>query len=243
MTEPLYLDETDRRRFEATVERRLDDRVVLDRTCFYPTGGGQPGDTGVLRTADGDREWQVTGVEGRDEIRHRLDAASGDPPAAGTRVVGELDWERRRGHMRHHTAQHLFSAVLLEAFDARTTGNQVYADRARIDCAYPRFDDDDLAALERRVNDLVDAALPVRWYELDRATAEAELDPDRTRIGLLPESVAEVRIVEIGPWDDPDDRTACAGTHVATTDEVGTVRVTGRETKGSDEERLSFTLR
>lgn len=243
MTEALYLDDTARRRFEATVERRLDDRVVLDRTCFYPTGGGQPHDTGVLRAADGagdGPEWRVTGVEKRDTVYHELD---GDPPSEGTDVVGELDWDRRHAHMRYHTAQHLLSALLLEAFDARTTGNQLYADRARIDCEYPRFDDDDLSRVERELNDLVDAALPVRWYELDRDRAEAELDPDRTRIDLLPDSITAVRIVEIGPSEDPYDRTACAGTHVRNTSEIGTVSVTGRETKGSDEERLSFTLR
>jgi misacylated tRNA(Ala) deacylase len=144
--------------------------------------------------------------------------------------------------MRHHTAQHLLSAVLLSEYDAATTGNQVYAGRARLDCDHPRFDDGDLAAIEDRLNELVAAALPVRWYEVERETAEAELDPERTRIGLLPDSITEVRVVEIGPGDDPLDRTACAGTHVGNTDELGTVTVTGRETRGPDAERLRFAL-
>ena len=239
MTTPLYLADTARRTFEATVTERLTDppRVVLDRTCFYPTGGGQPHDTGTL-AADGET-WRVDDVTGRDRIVHGLD---GDAPAEGTRVEGRVDEERRRGHERGHTAQHLLSAVLLDEFGAETTGNQVYADRARIDCAHPRFDDADLARIEDRLTDLVAADLPVRWYERDRAEAERTLDAARTRIDLLPDAVTEVRIVEIGDPDDPFDRTACAGTHVASTGTVGTVEVTGRETKGPDEERVRFRL-
>jgi misacylated tRNA(Ala) deacylase len=238
-TESTYLTDTARRRFEARVDRTLADppRVVLSRTCFYPTGGGQPHDTGDLRA--GDRTWRVTDVTGRAEIAHELD---GDPPAEGTVVEGVVDDDRRRGHERHHTAQHLLSAVLLDEFGAATTGNQVYADRARIDCAHPRFDGDDLARIETRLTDLVAADLPVRWYEVDRAEAERDLDPERTRIDLLPDAVTEVRIVEIGDPDDPFDRTACAGTHVASTGEVGTVEVTGRETKGPAEERVRFRV-
>ncbi|MFB6354108.1 MAG: alanine--tRNA ligase-related protein [Halobacteriales archaeon] len=233
MTEALYLDDPTRRTFDATVERTVDGRVVLDRTGFYPTGGGQPHDTGTL--SDGERTWTVEAVEKRDTIYHTVD---GDPPAAGTTVTGELDWDRRYAHMRYHTAQHLVSAVLLEAFDAETTGNQLYADRARLDCAYDRFTTEALGDLEARVNDLIDEDLPVEWYELDRSVAEAELDPERTRLDLLPDSIRTVRLVEIGDVD----RTACAGTHVASTGELGEVTVTGRETKGAGEERVEFTL-
>jgi len=236
-TEAVYLAATDRREFEATVERTAGDRVVLDRTCFYPTGGGQPADTGVL-CADG-ATWRVTDVEKQDTIYHALD---GDPPEPGTAVVGELDWDRRHAHMRYHTAQHLLSALLLEAYGAETTGNQLYDDHAHLDCAHDRFDDDDLAAVESRLNELVADGREVRWYGMDREEAEATLDPERTRIELLPESITEIRIVEIEGEDGPFDRTACAGTHVGNTAEIGDVRVTGRETKGSDEERIQFEL-
>ena len=233
MTEALYLEASDRRAFEATVERVAGDRVVLDRTCFYPTGGGQPHDTGRL-SADGEG-WPVVDVEKKDTIYHALD---GDPPAPGTAVTGELDWGRRHAHMRYHTAQHLLSAVLLEGFDAETTGNQLYQDRARIDCGHERFSEADLDDVEARLNELVETDLPVDWYVMDRGAAEAELDPERTRLDLLPASITEVRIVEIGDYD----RTACAGTHVGSTAEVGEVSVEGRETKGAAEERLTFTL-
>ncbi|MFC7045152.1 alanine--tRNA ligase-related protein [Halobacteriaceae archaeon GCM10025711] len=233
MTDPLYLDDSEVRRFDATVERVAGDRVVLDRTHFYPTGGGQPHDTGVLETPDG--TLAVTDVQKKDTIYHTVD---GTPPEPGTTVTGVLDWDRRTAHMRYHTAQHLLSAVLLDEYDAQTTGNQLYADRARIDCAYDRFTEADFAAIEARMNEYVDADLPVDWYTMDRAAAEATLDPARTRIDLLPDSITEVRIVAIGDVD----RTACAGTHVRSTGDIGTFTVTGRETKGSDEERLSFVL-
>ncbi|EMA63143.1 alanyl-tRNA editing protein [Halorubrum lipolyticum] len=275
MTEALYLADDTVTTFEATVERALDDRVVLDRTHFYPTGGGQPHDTGTLRVADdragvdddGDedageddsaapRGWRVVDVQKKDTVYHTLEPiASGadtvSPPEPGTRVVGEIDAARRRAHSRYHTAQHLLSALLLAEFDARTTGNQLHDDHAHLDAAYDRFDDGDLARIEARLNELVADERPVRSYVMDREEAEATLDTDRTRIDLLPDSIAELRIVEIGAAEgadvddgdeEPYDRTACAGTHVGDTAEIGEIVVTGRETKGSDEERVRFAL-
>lgn len=243
MTTALYLADATRRTFEARVVRTLDERIVLDRTCFYPTGGGQPHDTGTLRLREdqtGDRpSWTVSDVSKTDTIYHHL---GGDPPAAGTSLVGELDWPRRHAHMRYHTAQHLLSAVLLDEFEAETVGNQLYHDHAHLDAAYDRFSDTDLDDIESRLNDHVDADLPVRWYDLDREEAESRLDTERTRLDLLPASITEVRIVEIGDADAPLDRTACAGTHVESTAEVGRVEVTGRETKGGETERIEFVL-
>lgn len=254
MTDALYLDSTADRTFEATVERAVDDRVVLDRTLFYPEGGGQPNDTGTLtarsssaRASEGseedenaalgsdERTWTVTDVQKKDTVYHTV---SGTPPREGTTVIGRLDWDRRYSHMRYHTAQHLLSALLLDVYDARTTGNQLYADRARIDCEYDRFTGEEFEEIEARMNERIDDALPVEWYRMDRDAAEQQLDPERTRIRLLPDTITEVRIVEIGEYD----RTACAGTHVSNTERIGRFELTGRETKGSDEERLTFTL-
>ncbi|MCL7418524.1 MAG: alanyl-tRNA editing protein, partial [Halalkalicoccus sp.] len=131
MTDQRYLKESTRREFEARIERVVDDgstsRVVLDRTLFYPEGGGQPADHGTLT---GERTWTVRDVQKTDEIYHTVE---GDGPALGERVVGEIDWERRHAHMRYHTAQHLLSALLLDEYDAPTTGNQLYDDHARLD--------------------------------------------------------------------------------------------------------------
>lgn len=252
MTDPLYLDDSTTREFDARVERVIDDgetsRIILDRTHFYPEGGGQPADRGTLSGAE---TWPVLGVEKTDEIYHTVE---GDGPAEGGRVTGVLDWERRHAHMCYHTAQHLLSALLLSEYDAPTTGNQLYADRARLDCGYDRFTSQDLTDVETRMNELVRADLDVRCYTLDRERAEAELDPERTRLDLLPESITEIRIVEIGEGvaSNPDgepadpegvyDRVACAGTHVERTGAIGRVEVTGRETRGKGEERLAFVL-
>ncbi|WP_410765309.1 alanyl-tRNA editing protein [Haloferax sp. DFSO60] len=238
MSEARYLDETTLFTFETTVEAvRGDDRVVLNETCFYPTGGGQPHDTGTLR-AKGE-EWRVVDVKKRDRIEHIVE---GTVPEVGTTVTGTIDEDRRRAHMRYHTAQHLLSSILLTEFDAETTGNQLYHDHAHLDCAYERFDDEDLQTIEDRMNELVADDLPVRWYTLDRDEAEATLDPERTRLHLLPDSIREVRIVEIGDTETPLDQTACAGTHVESTGEIGTVAVTGRTTQGSEHERIGFEL-
>ena len=257
MTERLYLADDTVATFEATVERVLSDpdRLVLDRTHFYPTGGGQPHDTGTLSAVDGGGEarWRVVDVEMADTVHHEVEPAgeTGDAPASpalpepGTEVVCEIDADRRGAHSRYHTAQHLLSALLLDEFDARTTGNQLYDDRARLDAAYDRFTDADLDRIEARLNELVGDARPVSSYTMDRETAEATLDTDRTRIDLLPDSIEELRIVEIagaGESDEPYDRTACAGTHVGNTADIGEVVVTGRETKGPDEERVRFAL-
>ncbi|AEN07196.1 alanyl-tRNA editing protein [Halolamina sp.] len=247
MTEQLYLADSTVREFDATVERTVsNDRVVLDRTHFYPEGGGQPNDTGIISTETG--EWRVVDVQKHDGIHHYLEPAEGtdaDFPEAGTTVTGELDWERRHNHMRYHTAQHLLSALLLDEYDAETTGNQVRAHKATLDCAYERFHTDDLEHIEALLNELVAEARPVEWSVMDREEAEVTLDPERTRLSLLPDSITEIRIVEIGgasPDEEPFDRTACAGTHVSNTESIGEVTVTGRETKGSDEERITFEL-
>lgn len=239
MTDAVYLTDSERREFTARVDRVLGDRVVLNRTCFYPEGGGQPADHGTLALADGGETWSVTDVQKKDTIYHTIE---GTPPDDGTELRGELDWERRHAHMRYHTAQHLLSAICLDEFAAETRGNQLYDDRARIDVGHGKFSETDLADIEARINELVDDAREVTWYELDRERAEAELDPERTRIHLLPDSITELRIVEIAGTDGPFDRTACAGTHVSNTAEIGEVDITGRRTQGSDAERLTFQL-
>ena len=250
MTDRLYLEDDTVTTFEATVERTLDDRLVLDRTHFYPTGGGQPHDTGAIRLADAAApadapRWRVVDVEMKDTVYHTV-----EPAGAAATAVDENAGDAT--HSRYHTAQHLLSALLLAEFDAQTTGNQLYHDHAHLDAAYDRFDDADLDRIEARLNELVADERPVTSYTMDRAEAEATLDTDRTRIDLLPESIDELRIVEVGAAGadgvgleidaEPYDRTAGAGTHVGNTATIGKVVVTGRETKGSEEERVRFAL-
>ena len=233
MTDERFLEDSYEREISATVERVHDDRIVLDATIFYPDGGGQPNDTGAIECENGSA--RVVDVQKKDTIYHTID---GPLPAEGEVVRATLDWERRYAHMRYHTAQHLLSAVLLDDFSARTTGNQLHADRARIDVAYDRFGREDLDAIEERVNQYILDDRTVSTETMERDTAEEILNPQRTRLHLLPDSITAVRIVEI----DGVDQTACAGTHVASTGEIGQFTITGRETKGSDEERVRFVL-
>ena len=233
MTEERHLEDPYRTELETTVARVLDDRIVLEETIFYPDGGGQPNDEGRIESDAGTA--RVVDVQKKDTIYHTLD---GPMPEKGDVVRAVLDWDRRYAHMRYHTAQHLLSAVLLDEYDARTTGNQLYSDRARIDVAYDRFEQSDLEAIEDRINEYVEEDRSVSWETVERAQAEADLDPDRTRLDLLPDSIESVRIVTI----EGVDRTACAGTHVARTGEIGQFSITGRETKGSEEERVRFVL-
>lgn len=232
-TDRLYWVDQRCRKFGARVLEQRDDGIVLDRTAFYPTGGGQPNDTGALVSTGS--EWTVTDVQQRDEIVHRTEAAGPEP---GTSITGLLDWDRRWGLMRHHTAQHLLSAIMLEDFSAPTAGNQVYTNRARLDCDSDRLDRTDLDEIEDRLNAFVDADHSVRTYTLSRDRAEQELDSERTRLDLLPASVDPVRIVEI----EGVDRTACGGTHVERTGEIGCIEVAGRETGGRGRERVRFRI-
>lgn len=230
-TRRLYWDEPMRQNAQVQVTEVRDDGICLDRTIFYPTGGGQPFDTGTLGTAT--NEWAVTDVNQADEIIHCLDD---EPPAEGTVLQATLDWERRWGHMRHHTAQHLLSAIMLADYDAPTAGNQLYADRARLDCEIERLDREILDDIEATMNAFITEDRPVRTEALSRNVAEETLDHSRTRLDLLPASVDPIRIVEISGIDT----TACGGTHVNATGAIGEITITGRETAGSGRERIHF---
>lgn len=229
MTELIYFDDCYVKEFDAEVVESEEDRVVLDRTAFYPEGGGQPSDTGEM---DGYRVRKVE--KGGGKVEHVL---GGGAPGPGSTVHCILDWERRYSHMRYHTAQHIISAIVLDDYGGATTGNQLYADRARID-----FDvsiSDRTEEVEEKVNSVIDEGRDVDIYTLSREEAMEELDPERTRIDLLPESIEELRIVDV----EGLDRTACAGTHVKNTEELGEFEITGTESKGKGRKRVEFILR
>lgn len=221
------------REFEASVTKRKGDYVLLDRTAFYPEGGGQPTDTGSLRWDGG--SVAVTSVLKKGVIKHVVD---GDPQQIPDRVTGSLDWDRRHAHMRMHTAQHLISAVILELFGAHTVGNQLYADRSRIDFDRSKLSDDDMAGVKERFDQLVDEAVPVRVYEMDRQEMEAKVKVGRAQLDLLPKSITSLRVVEIVGYD----LCPCAGTHVRDLGEIGHLVPLGRESKGAMKERVHFTL-
>lgn len=234
MTELLYMDDSYLQEFEATVTVVQEGAVALDRTAFYPGGGGQPHDSGVL-TWDG-VERAVTKVKKRgDEVWHWLE---GDPPSVGTAVTGRLDWERRYKLMRTHTALHVLCGVIWRDYGASVTGGNMEPGRARMDFELERMSVDFAKAVELKINEKVAAARPVTWRELPRKEAFQIPDLIRTKINLLPPQIARVRVVEIEGLDLQAD----GGTHVHNTREVGQIKVVGHTSKGRINKRLRIAL-
>lgn len=237
MTELLYLDDSYVRTFDASVVRIVsDEAVVLDRSAFYATGGGQPHDVGFLTR--GSRRWNVTRVEKRDgEVLHHLaaDVASIHP---GDSVIGKIDWERRYRLMRTHTALHVLCGVVFREYGAQVTGGNMDIDKARMDFEMEDLDPARVSRIEQIANDVIRSGRNVHWKTLPRDEAFKIPDLIRTKINLLPESISEVRIVEI----DGLDLQADGGTHVRNTAEVGGLRVIGTRSKGRMNKRLEIEL-
>lgn len=237
VTEQLYYADSYLQKFEAIVADVRPDGVILDRSAFYPLGGGQPCDTGELR-ANG-QVWPVVAVKRQGAfIVHRLDGVA---PSPGTSVRGVLDWDLRYRYMRLHTALHALSGVVWIGWKADVTGSHIYDDglRARMDFSLEAVRINELRdEIERRLNDELEAAREIRAYELPRAEALTLPDLIRTHVNLVPEHIARIRIVEIQGLD----RQADGGTHVANTREVGRVMVTNAVNKGRINRRLEIAL-
>jgi misacylated tRNA(Ala) deacylase len=236
VTRELYLEDSYAEAFEARVVKLDGREVILDQTAFYPGGGGQPPDKGSLGI--GPIEARVVDVrrEGG-EVVHVTDIPI---PDTVRDLRGALDWERRFAHMRYHTALHVLSGVIWRNFDARVTGGQMRADRARMDFSFPgEWTTDIVGEIERLTNDALAEERPVRVYELEREKALANPDLIRTQVNLVPERVRRIRIVEIQGLDTQAD----GGTHVANTREVGRIDITGHKSKGRLNKRIEFVLR
>jgi misacylated tRNA(Ala) deacylase len=234
VTELLFASDAYLREFDSTVEEVTPDGVILDRTAFYPTGGGQPHDVGAL-TWEGGSARVVEVRKSGDQVVHKLE---GDSPRDGLRVHGEIDWPRRYALMRHHTALHSMSGVIFQLYGATVTGGQMYPDRARMDFLLPDLSQERLRHIEARTNELLAEGHPVSIRFLSRDEASQIPDLIRTRINLLPEGITEIRVVDIEGIDQQAD----GGTHVANTREVGRVRIAGSENKGKGNKRLEIVL-
>ena len=213
--------------------------VVLDRTVFYPGGGGQPSDRGLLlRTADG-RSWTVRAARKLDgEIVHELEPGDAEPPTIGDSLEVDLDWARRLKLMRTHTALHALCGVVWRDYGAHVTGGNMEPGTARMDFEFERMSADLVDAIEATVNTELAADHDVRVNVLPRAEAFAIPDLIRTKVNLLPEGIEEIRTIEIVGLDLQAD----GGTHVANTREVGSIRVTGYESKGRINKRIRIAL-
>jgi misacylated tRNA(Ala) deacylase len=209
--------------------------VLLERTVFYPGGGGQPADRGWLRGADG-ASWVVAGARKQgDDIWHAVD---GEPPSVGATVTAEIDWERRHALMRTHSALHVLCGVIWRDHQASVTGGNMEPLAGRMDFEFETMHADLVASIERRVNEEVAADREIRVAVLPREEAFAIPDLIRTKINLLPEGISEVRTIEIVGLDLQAD----GGTHVARTSEIGQVRVTGYESKGRINKRIRIEV-
>jgi len=239
MTEELFSRDAYLRSCEATVVEVREDGVVLDRTVFYPRGGGQPGDSGVLRWDGGESRVTDT-TKSRDDgsLVHSIDDVSPAPPV-GAAVIAEIDWDRRYQHMRTHTALHALSGVVYSDFGAKVTGgNMESGGTARMDFELDTISQEFGREVEDRLNARLADDVPVQVHFLPRSEALADPDLIRTKVSLIPESVDPIRVIDIVGIDKQAD----GGTHVAASGEVGEVHVVKTESKGRANKRIRIQL-
>lgn len=236
MTEQLYQTDSYLKEFEATIVKADAEKgsVALDRSAFYPGGGGQPADTGQLQVYGAPVEVVKTFKAG-DEVWHRVD---GCVPEPGANVTGRVNWDRRYRLMRTHTGLHILCGVIWRDYQASVTGGNMEPLNGRLDFEFETLTGDLVADIEQKINEEVSAAREVRIRILPREEAFQIPDLIRTKINLLPESIREVRTVEIVGLDLQAD----GGTHVGNTSEVGRIRIADYKSKGKINKRIRIEL-
>lgn len=235
MARPLYLEDSYLRECDSIVQSVTDGQsVILDRTIFYPRGGGQPSDTGrMVVSGSVFRVLNVTKSEGR--ITHELDQPASFRPGDSVHCV--LDWERRHRLMRMHTGGHVLSAIIHTATGARITGNSLEPDESRIDFNLEDFDREKINEYVQKANDALARDLPITIQTMPYA--EAMGIPGMVKLAeALPPNLPTLRVVQIGDVDLQAD----GGLHVKSTREVGQIEVTRAENKGKSNRRIYFRL-
>jgi len=232
MTELLYLEDSYKEDFEATVKVAQGRNIVLDKTAFYPESGGQPDDRGKLVQLPNGRNFMIRGVKKLgDSIIHEIDE---DGLKVGDTVHGWVDMERRYKHMRMHTACHILSSRT----GVLTTGKQITFDKSRIDFDLENFNADLAKQFIALANEVTAQDIPVKTSFM--SYADVMKNPEMIKLKYkLPPSVPNLRIVEIAGID----MQPCGGTHVKSTKEVGQLEFAGVENKGKDKKRIYFTLK
>jgi misacylated tRNA(Ala) deacylase len=239
MTLLLYYEDAYTREFDATVttvdEKDGKQRVALDRTAFYPGGGGQPNDEGWL-TVEGQRRRVVKVNKEGEQVWHTLENSDGGLPliTEGQPVRGELDWERRYAIMRTHTAMHILCGVVWRDYAAQVTGGNMDPGAGRMDFEFASMSRELVSEIEERCNAEIAAAHPVKTQILPREDAFQIPDLIRTKINLLPPQITEIRTVELEGLDLQAD----GGTHVRNTQEVGQMKVVDYKSKGAINKRI-----
>lgn len=231
-TDLIFLRDAYLRECEATVVEVRENAVVLDRTVFYYTGGGQPHDTGTIggmRVVDVRKD----GVD----VVHFLGEGS-QVPAVGATVHCEIDWERRHRLMRTHTAMHVLCGVIWNEWKVPVTGGNMEPLSARMDFEFDPLPEGFAGRVEELVNEAIGRDHPIEVTFLPRETAVVDEDLIRTKVSLIPESVSEIRVVDIVGLDKQAD----GGTHVNSTREVGAFRVVKTENKGKGNKRIRVEI-
>ena len=234
MTEELCATDAYLRSCDATVVAVSEEGVMLNRTVFYARGGGQPGDTGALRWDAG--EVRITdAVKQAGEVLHVLE---GSAPPVGTRVTAEIDWDRRHTLMRTHTALHALSGIVFRDYGAKVTGGNMEPGVARMDFELEAISQEFGREVEQKLNAALEQDHPVQVSFLPRTEALADADLIRTKVNLIPEHVDPIRVIDIEDLDKQAD----GGTHVASTGEVGRIRVVKTESKGKGNKRIRIKV-
>ncbi len=228
----IYLEDSYLMDFDAVVQESSGERVILDRTAFYPQSGGQPSDLGSFFR--GEDEFKVLQVEASDgRIVHTVDHAGLKP---GDQIRAFLNWERRYRFMRSHTACHILSAVIFQETEAKITGNQIDLSKSRVDFSLESFDKAKMSEYVEKANRIIEQNLPVTTRILPRT--EALAIPDLVRLAMDVPDRKEIRVVIV----EGIDLQACGGTHVKSTIEIGKIKMIKAENKGKANRRVYFTL-
>ena len=236
MTDLLFHKDSYLQSTNATVIKIVEDNgIVLDRTVFYPGGGGQPHDLGVISI--GNQNVAVTKVQTvKGEVIHWVEDNHGI--TTGQSVTAEIDWDRRYTLMRTHTALHILCGVVWRDYKAQVTGGDMQPGTARMDFEFENMTAEFAEQIEDTINREVNDNRTIEVNFLTREQANQVPDLIRTKINLLPEAISEIRTIDISGLDLQAD----GGTHVKNTSEVGFIKVTGHESKGRINKRLRIAL-
>ncbi len=240
MTELLHMRDNYIREFDATVIDIIDNSIILDRTAFYPEGGGQIGDTGILRNEHS--EVRIIGTRKREGIIHHIVDGT-HSFSTGDTITGTLNWDQRYECMRFHTAQHILSRYLQTNYGLETVGNQISCGTSRADYApLEKFDEEMKEQVAQGVNELIAQNMDVILQFMPRDDAIRFLKERGYQyryLEMVPKEVKDFRIIIIGDYD----AASCAGTHVANTKEIGSIRLGKTKNVGAGKRRIYFSLK
>jgi len=235
MTEALFMNDSYLKTWDARVDSVKDGKyIVLDKTAFYPKGGGQPWDEGYI-IKNGERFKVIYVGKFSGQISHEVDKPG---LKEGDKVSCEIDWDRRYTFMRYHTASHLISNILFRKANAKITGNQIELDKTRMDFSMKDYSPEKLREFVEEANKIIQQNLPITIDYMSREEVMAKPELARLAMGL-PEKIKEYRIVRIGDIDEQVD----GGTHIKSLKEIGEIEVTKTVNKGKDNRRIYFILK